>query len=289
MTLEWKWVSGDNRIGRPASYGTKGLPLPSNVPEGAGEAATWIDSEDIIWLFGGRTVNGQVLNALWKFDTTRLEWIWVSGSDHADAQASYGTKGAASPSNVPGARRSAFSWQGASGELWLFGGYGFSAASGYLNDLWRFDPATLEWAWMSGSSEVDQAGLYGRKGVGSSSNFPGGRAAGVSWKNSQGELWLFGGGGCDRDGVSGVLNDLWRYHSLEPTPPPPSDVRVTLAPEAAEVDRTESVQFRAMVHHSPTTALNGAFPAPAAAAPRAGRSATPASIRRLRESPIRPP
>ena len=255
-TLEWKWISGDDIAGWQGSYGTKGLTLPSNVPGGMGEVATWIDSDDNLWLFGGRKMSGDLLNALWKFDTTRLEWTWVSGSDLANERASYGTMGIASSSNVPGARRAAQAWQGSSGEFWLFGGYGYSATDdGRLNDLWRFNPATLEWTWVSGSSTLDQVGIYGIKGVASLSNIPGGRGEGVSWKNAQGELWLFGGAGYDMNGDDSMLNDLWRYSSVGPTTPPSTAVRVTLTPDAAGVDRTESVQFHAMVHNSPNDAV----------------------------------
>ncbi len=38
--------------------------------------------------------------------------------------------------------------------LWLFGGFGIDSTgeSGLLNDLWEFNPSTLEWTWMGGSS-----------------------------------------------------------------------------------------------------------------------------------------
>jgi hypothetical protein len=46
----------------------------------------------------------------------------------------YGTKGIASPDNVPGARDAAISWIDSYDNLWLFGGEG----SGDFNDLWKF-------------------------------------------------------------------------------------------------------------------------------------------------------
>ncbi len=256
-TLEWKWVSGDVFSGQPASYGAKGVTLPSNDPGGIGGAVGWIDPDDNLWLFGGAGMIGNGLNALWKFDTTSLQWTWVSGSDFPDQMGRYGTKGVASASNAPGARFGALAWPGARGEFWLFGGNGYSDTDrGRLNDLWRFDPASLEWTWMGGSSTLDQVGLYGAKGVASLSNLPGGRSGSVVWKNAaRGELWLFGGSGRDRSGDDGMLNDLWRYSGVGPAIPPSTAVRVTLAPGAASVDRMESVQFHAMVHNSPNDAV----------------------------------
>jgi N-acetylneuraminic acid mutarotase len=255
-TLDWTWVSGSDRMNAPASYGTQGLALPSNAPGGIGEAATWVDADDNLWLFGGKLISGALLNALWKFDTTSLEWTWVSGSDLVNQAGRYGTIGVASSANVPGGRREVFSWMGADGSFLLFGGYGYAATgAGYLNDMWRFNPAALEWTWVAGSSEIDQAGLYGTKGLASSQNFPGGRYGGGFWKNAEGELWLFGGAGYDVEGVQGLLNDLWRFHTLGPAPPPPTDVRVTLAPGAVSVNRTQTVQFHAKVHHCPNDAV----------------------------------
>ena len=69
-------------------------------------------------------------------------WTWVSGSSSIDQSGVYGTKGTASPSNVPGARTGSVSWIDAAGDFWLFGGFGFDRAGrlNELNDLWRFRP-----------------------------------------------------------------------------------------------------------------------------------------------------
>jgi hypothetical protein len=34
----------------------------------------------------------------------------------------------------------------------------------------------------------------------------------VSWKDSSGDFWLFGGYGYDQNGTLGDLNDLWEYN-----------------------------------------------------------------------------
>jgi len=45
---------------------------------------------------------------------------------------------------VPGARSSFSSWIDSSGNMWLFGGYGYDSSGdlGYLNDLWQYNPST---------------------------------------------------------------------------------------------------------------------------------------------------
>jgi N-acetylneuraminic acid mutarotase len=216
-TLEWTWVSGGNTVNQMGAYGTQGTAAPSYVPGARQHAVSWLDSSGKLWLFGGTGLDSAAtigrLNDLWKYDPTTLEWTWVSGSDSFGQKGTYGTQGIAAPSNVPGARSGAVSWLDSSGKLWLFGGLGNDSAAyiGDLNDLWEYDPTTLEWTWVSGSSAIDEAGTYGTLGTAASANVPGARDSSVSWIDSSGKLWLFGGLGNDSAGTVGRLNDLWKY------------------------------------------------------------------------------
>jgi hypothetical protein len=72
-----------------------------------------------------------------------------------------------SAGNVPGARYSANSWIDSSGNLWLFGGYGYDStgAVGRLNDLWRYSPSTGLWTWVSGGNGDNATGVYGTLGT----------------------------------------------------------------------------------------------------------------------------
>ncbi|MGB8960326.1 MAG: kelch repeat-containing protein, partial [Candidatus Aminicenantales bacterium] len=210
-TFEWTWVSGSNIADQAGIYGTKGIASPSNVPGARVWATSWIDSSGKLWLFGGKGYdsagNDDYLNDLWKYNPTTLEWTWVSGSNTVDQTGVYGTQGTAASSNVPGAREGAVSWTDSVGRLWLFGG----SSGGGWNDLWKFDLASLEWTWVSGSNIISQRGIYGTKGTAASSNVPGARSGSISWIDSQGRLWLFGGVGNDSAGNLGYLNDLWHY------------------------------------------------------------------------------
>ena len=94
----------------------------------------------------------------------------------------YGTKGVPDAANVPGARDRQHFLDRQYGNLWLFGGYGYgSTALGRLNDLWRYDPETNQWTWVSGSNTINQAGVYGTKGVPDAANVPGARDGSISW------------------------------------------------------------------------------------------------------------
>ncbi len=211
-TDEWRWISGGNIVDQVAVYGMSGSGAGSNTP-GAREAAIpWRDLDDNLWLFGGlgyastasagKNTNFNLylilvgrINDLWQFKPSTREWTWVSGNDTIDAVGNYGVKNVSSPLNYPGARFGATSWTDSSGDLWLFGGYGLGSTStqGYLNDLWRFNPSTGEWTWVGGSNMIGQPGSYGQQGTGSTTNYSGTRFGAISWTNSLGHFWLFGG------------------------------------------------------------------------------------------------
>jgi hypothetical protein len=65
---------------------------------------------------------------------------------------------------------------------------------------------------MSGSQSTGASGVYGTQGMASGGNVPGARSGAVSWSDTSGNLWLFGGSGVDASGTSGALNDLWRFN-----------------------------------------------------------------------------
>jgi len=214
-TAHWTYVSGFYLTNEWGIYGTKGVPAPSNAPGARYRGASWIDAAGKLWLFGGwgfgRLGGYDRLNDLWKFDPETSEWAWISGSDVIGDPGEYGTKGVPSPLNAPGARCDTVTWIDPSGKLWLFGGFVYSY---HTNDLWRFDPASAEWTWMSGSDWPNEPGFYGTKGVPDPRNVPGARSFAVSWADPQGRLWLFGGVGYDSDGSQTGLNDLWRYDPM---------------------------------------------------------------------------
>lgn len=222
---QWAWVSGGSTSPGQQNgvYGTLGVPSSSNVPGARAEATSWTDTSGNLWLFGGSSgatgSNASThFNDLWAFNPATKQWVWMSGLNNTVAGV-YGTLGVPASGNVPGARQSAMGWADSSGNIWLFGGWGYDSAKtfGNLNDLWKFNTATRQWTWISGSSTLPNAndscqpGVYGTVGVASATNVPGGRQYAASWTDSNGYFWLFGGPGCDSTGNQGLLNDLWKY------------------------------------------------------------------------------
>ena len=212
----WTWVSGSNLTNQSGSYGTLGQAALGNTPGGRIGAATCVDKNGNLWLFGGNgfdaTGHGGRLNDLWKFDGTN--WTWVSGSNATYSYATYGTKGVAAAGNVPGWRWFSAAWADSNGNIWIFGGEGNGSPNDseddYLNDLWKFDGSN--WTWMAGANVGSQNGTFGTKGVAAAAYTPGARAYAASWLDGKGNLWLFGGQGRDSTATTPVdLNDLWKF------------------------------------------------------------------------------
>jgi len=81
----------------------------------------------------------------------------MTGSNTINATAVYGTQGIAASTNTPGARYGGVTVTDANGNLWLFGG-GYGSATTNINalynDLWKYNIASGEWAWVSGSNSA---------------------------------------------------------------------------------------------------------------------------------------
>jgi N-acetylneuraminic acid mutarotase len=212
---QWKWVSGSNTANVSGSYGTQGAAASTNAPGSRHGANSWADASGNLWMFGGEGFDSAgdygYLNDLWEYSAG--QWQWVGGSNTVNAGGSYGTQGSAAAANVPGARQGAASWTDSSGNLWLFGGQGYSTAGafGELNDLWEYSAG--QWKWVSGSNTSSYVGTYGTQGSAAAANVPGGREGANLSIDSSGNLWLFGGEGFDSVSAYGELNDLWEYNA----------------------------------------------------------------------------
>lgn len=145
--------------------------------------------------------------------TFAQNFTWMRGNSTGSIPGTYGTQGVAAPANNPGGRHGAATWTDASGNLWLFGGAGYSSgvALNLLNDLWRYNPGTNEWTWIRGSNGPNALGAYGTQGVAAPGNDPGAREFMVTWTDAAGSFWMFGGEGYGSAAGSGKLADLWKY------------------------------------------------------------------------------
>ena len=213
---EWTWMGGSNIGNIKGTYSFPGQPGARRW------SVAWTDASHKFWLFGGEgydsTGNFVNLNDLWRYDPAVGTWTFITGSITGNAQGMYGTPGMAAANNLPGARSQAVGWHDSNGVLWLGGGSGYDStgmlpsAGGLwsLNDLWKFDPVSGWWTFVSGATMGNALGVYGTQGMAAPSNVPGGRQVGATWVNANNTLWLFGGFGLDSIGTSQhYLNDLW--------------------------------------------------------------------------------
>ncbi len=218
-TGNWTWMKGAMLANPISTRGAFQTPAAANTPGGRYWSSTWVDASGNLWLFGGYGINDagdeSNLNDLWKYNRTSGNWTWMKGSSSGDDRGAHGELTKTAPENTPGGRYGCATWVDASGNAWLFGGFGvdddFEYA--YLNDLWKYNPGTGNWTWMKGSAVGDQQGVYGTQLQPAAANTPGGRCNAVSWVDASGAFWLFGGVGMDSTGAEGNLNDLWKYES----------------------------------------------------------------------------
>lgn len=191
------------------------IPASSTVPSGRWGSVTWTDpGTGYLWLFGGQDQSTDFLNDIWYYNISAKSWTEV-GTGGANQPGVYGTKGVAGAGNSPGGRWGATARLDASGNLWLFGGYGYDSTGslGLLNDLWEYSGG--EWTWVSGSDLVNPDGVYGTLGTASASNAPGGRQSSSSWIDASGNYWLFGGYNLSPSGQPTAFNDLWEFSGGE--------------------------------------------------------------------------
>ena len=206
-TNNWTYLGGTTQS--QGNYGTLGVENPANRPGARTRAVTWCDNAGNLLLFGG--VKSGLFSDLWKYNIASGIWTWIGGSNLINQYGSYGTMKVESPLNRPGARYRSVAWKDASGDLWLFGGYGYATASiGNLNDLWRFHTATGEWSWMHGADIPAQPNVYGTIGVGDPANQPSSRYGSMGWVDAN-TLWLHGGWGNISSSSTTMFADLWKY------------------------------------------------------------------------------
>jgi hypothetical protein len=216
----WTWVAGANYVNAPGIYGTQGTAVANGTPGARKQAVAWTDAAGNFWLFGGNSAgNVAMLNDLWEYTLSSTgpsaagQWVWQGGSDTVGAAASYGSLGTPAAGNNPGAREGAAQWTDAAGNLWLFGGDTLAGQnSAELNDLWSYNPTSGLWTWVGGSNTTGNMGNYGAVGVAAAGNLPPARTDALSWVDSAGTFWLFGGLQLNTNGsYLAVLNDLWSY------------------------------------------------------------------------------
>jgi len=199
----WTWMGGDSTLNSIGNYGVKGIATAYDIPSSRYACGYWTDTAGCFWIYSGLNA----IDDLWKFDPQVLEWTWMTGTEGLQEEViNAPIKGVYDSLNDPGALAfGMLTWVTPDNHLWLFGGLHNYGTENINNDLWQYNPAINQWAWMGTFGPVN----YGMMGVGNDSTMPGGRQEGNSaWVDNNGNLWLFGG--CDQTYFS--YNDVWEYN-----------------------------------------------------------------------------
>ncbi|HYV94303.1 MAG TPA: kelch repeat-containing protein [Chitinophagales bacterium] len=205
---EWTWMKGPTTSNAPGVYGSQGVEDAANYPGYRCEInAAWTDDNNNLWMFGGGDNGGTSYNDLWRFNPTTNNWTWMKGSNLMNMNGVYGTIGVPDPANTPGARMIYTRWKDLSGNFWLYGGR--NSNWNVFNDLWKYDVATNEWTWMSGTSNLNAAGNYGALCVADSAYISSNRTENRAvWTDACGNFWFFGGA---NNYYGSYYSDLWKY------------------------------------------------------------------------------
>ena len=213
-TGQWVWLNGGGSTVPALNWGTKGVEASTNHPGTRnGMGAVW-DLTGRLWLYGGSTtISGSVFffGDLWRYDGATNQWTWMTGTNTSFTSATFGVRNVPSDTNNPGMRTNFIAGLDPQGRLVFFGG----GAPNPACDVWRYDPATNRWVWLGGAQGTLITGVYGTKGVPSTSNRIGSRAWGSTlWLPEDGSVWIFGGNGFDGSGDFSLypMNDLWRFN-----------------------------------------------------------------------------
>jgi len=141
------------------------------------------------------------------------QWVWLKGDSTANSEGNLDLMnfGVFDSTYEPRAVDHPCNWTDKHGHFWMFGGYSYIPYNYFqVNCLWQFNPNTLEWALMKSSNQGNSLGNFGTQGVSSPDNIPPSRSGAMSWTDTAGNLWMFGGGWHDISEWHD-FNDLWKY------------------------------------------------------------------------------
>ncbi|MEO5675401.1 MAG: kelch repeat-containing protein [Chitinophagales bacterium] len=142
-------------------HGDLGIGTAFTSPGARSETtAAWTDDTGDLWFYGGLGFNGTCAD-VWKYEMNTGMWIWMQGDSLQTLMGKppqYGPQGMFGSNYFPGGRLEYCHWKDVNGKFWIFGG-GNSSFHNYA-DLWQFDPALNQWAWMGGDTVDYYQGSY---------------------------------------------------------------------------------------------------------------------------------
>lgn len=160
----------------------------------------------IVWGFQGTALTDITTVTV---DCGHNDWTWIAGANISNQ---FGTASATPPippaldRDTPGGTRYPATWTDLSGNLWLFSGFGYSSDSsipnqpGFFGEMWEY----------TGTGTGNYGGGFGDQWLQiAKSSSPTSRWGAVTWTDSSGLLWMFGG----QDAGNDFINELWNFNT----------------------------------------------------------------------------
>jgi hypothetical protein len=209
----WCWMNGDT-IGY-VNFGQQFIPSPTTTPGATSYDFThWKDSDGNIWyLYSG---GSDYTNELFKYYPSTNMWTWIWGDTtwetvnvhYGDTICNFDPVDEKEEITPWPRRETNACWIDVCDNLWVFGGTG--GGGGIINDLVYYNTNRNIWVRAGFDTTVNSIGHYGTMGVSNPNNCPPNRADGLSFKDTDGNLWLFGGVGAPFPYYN-YYEDMWRF------------------------------------------------------------------------------
>ena len=177
------------------------------TPGGSNYSATWTDVSGNLWLLTGDGFTSSTPPPSNQPGFFNELWVFTGTANYTGSCGNVWTlvRPPTPPGPTPVGRWGAITWTDpGTGHLWLFEGQ--DGGLQFLNDLWEYNIGTNVWTYHGGGGDVP--GVYGTLGTASASNWPGGRWGASSRLDASGNVWVFGGFGCDSTVVANPPRSL---------------------------------------------------------------------------------
>ncbi|MBB6369601.1 kelch repeat-containing protein [Chryseobacterium shigense] len=220
--------NGNPPVSQPPVYGAMNVEDVQNFPGFRNSSACWTGNDGNLYLYNGNTNDSSTYAVdLWKYNTVTNNWVQVKGPGITSGGNSYDftsyekLAGLVESENTPGGTaKYGAQWKDTDGNLWIYGicgKYGNEINStGYSSvDLWKFNSSQKKWQWINGNensffkSYTGDLLNYGTINVENKRNAPGRRIDAMSWIDTNGNLWMFGG---QVPQVNSYYQDLWMFN-----------------------------------------------------------------------------
>lgn len=154
-----------------------------------------------------------MIDGVWRYNFSTGNWALMRGTGLTAGNPVYGITGTDDPSNTPGKyydRSHCISRDRS--YLYVFGGYD---GTNYIDELWRLNLSTYEWAFISGTKTINTTSTFSAPRIFASNHYPGGRIWPVMLIGEDDTIYIQGGYGRHTSATVGYPRDHWAFNGSE--------------------------------------------------------------------------